>query len=686
MFKSYPFIKQVEAKNCGIACMQMILKYYKANISKVKLMDLSKTNKSGTSAYNIIETFKYFDFDAKGLKVDKVNNITLPCIAHVVIDNSYFHYIVIYEVRKDGYIIADPANKIYKIKKEDFDKIFNGVVIVMTPTKKIPEYFMEESKFKFIFSILKNYYKEIIKIFVFSIFITCTAIINSYYLQFLIDNIYSNRNYLLFLFILFLLLYLLNVITSYARSKLLSILNRCIDYDLTMITFKQIINLPYRYYSSRTVGDVASRMADLEEVRLMISKVAVTLFMDTILVFISVFVLYSISSKLLMIAVIALLFYILILILFRKFINSYIDSYLKKKAEVNSYIYESISSYETVKGLSIERNIINLFKEKYLKLSSIIYKLDSTYNRENLFKDLVGSLSFIVLIYVGVLEIANGNLTIGKLITFNSLVIYFLEPIKNVLALDNNIISAKNAIKRVVEIFYDEKSDGVINSKIKGNIEIKNLSFSYNNMDDVLSNVSLSVKAKEKVLIVGGSGNGKSTLLKLIKKYYVSKRDSLFIDGIDINDYKKVAIDSNITYVSQNENLYTDTLYNNITLKRNISESLFLKMVKVCNIDFATSNLGFNMLVEENGFNLSGGQRQRVVLARALLNRFNVLLLDEATSEIDHNLERKILKNMFSVFNNKTIIMVSHRRENMDLFDKVLVVNKNNIEVMLKYG
>ena len=206
---------------------------------------------------------------------------------------------------------------------------------------------------------------------------------------------------------------------------------------------------------------------------------------------------------------------------------------------------------------------------------------------------------------------------------------------------------------------------------MKGEIIFKNLSYTFNDTRNVLENINLKINKNSKVMVIGESGSGKSTLFKILKKYYTVPRDKVYIDNVDINDYQK----SNIVYVSQNEILFTDTISNNIDSDNIIDIS------KICLIDEIVKNnqLGYNMLIEENGFNLSGGERQRIILARALANEFDILIIDEGLSQVDINMERKILKNLFENYNDKTIIFISHRLENMDLFNQVIKLKKGRI-------
>jgi ABC-type bacteriocin/lantibiotic exporter with double-glycine peptidase domain len=220
---------------------------------------------------------------------------------------------------------------------------------------------------------------------------------------------------------------------------------------------------------------------------------------------------------------------------------------------------------------------------------------------------------------------------------------------------------------------------------INGNITIKNLEFSYNNKKKIINNISLNIKNKDKVLVLGASGSGKSTLLKILYKYYEIERDKIYLNNYDINDFSLQDIRQNVTYISQNETLYNDTIRNNIILERKVTEKEF---IDVCNMVYVNEIVKDNMLsyncnLEENGANISGGQRQRIVLARSLLKDSKIILIDEGLNEIDINLERKILKNVFSYYKDKTIIIVSHRLENMDLYNRVINVENGTIKDVL---
>lgn len=663
-------------KDCGPTCLLMIIKYYKGNVNIEKLKELCQNDKTGTTAYDLIEAAKICGFEANGVKCEienmTIDNLILPCIAHVTIDDSYNHYVVIYKVdfKNKKIIIGDPAIGYKKYSFDEFKKIYNNILIFLYPIKNIP-YDREIKIMEFIKNICRSSKNQLIQIVGISLFITIFSIITSFYLQYMIDNIITDKKNLIFIFIVFLLIYILKLISDFFRNQILILVNQKIDLELTFETFKKIIFLPYIYYRNHPTGEIMSRLTDLNVVRDVISKVAISIFIDLPLTVISLIVLYIINSKLFFIALLMLVLYLIIIKLFTHPLNNLVNNCQQNKAETNSYIFESINGFESIKGNNIEKVIVSKLETKYLKFLKSIAKLDHFYNVQYLLKEIVNNIGFIVIILIGCFLVYDENLTIGTLLSFNALLVYFLNPIRNVIDLDISIKEAKNAIRRVLNILRDEENNGIYDLEFTGEIKITNLNYKFGSKE-ILSNVNTTIKSGSKVVVIGNSGGGKSTLFKIIKKYYPVARNKIYINDIDINDYKK----SDVIYISQNEILFTDTIKNNIGSIDNLTN-----VSKICLIDeiVADNNLGYNMLLEENGFNISGGEKQRIILARSINRPFNILIIDEGLSQVDTNMERKILKNLFESFEEKTIIFISHRLDNIDLFDQIIEIQNGRL-------
>ena len=678
MRKKYPFTKQEGLKDCAAACMQMIIKYYNGYISINDLNQMLETTKEGVSAFKIIEVSNKIGFKATGIRLNLLEltkSVTLPVIAHVVI-NNYNHYIVVYKIDsfKKSVIIADPQSKIKTISFKEFESIWTNVIINLYPVKPI-EHRNYEKHLNYKNIILKNK-KTIFQLCYISFIYMILSIVASFYMKYVFDNYLSNFYLIFTIFILFIIINLYKIFTNLIRTKILINLNKNIDIDLSLDIFSKILSLPYGYYRNKTTGEIITRYTELSKIRETISKVLLTLFLDLPLCITSLIIMYFLNSKLTMISLIAVLLYTIIVIGYNRILNDTILEAQIKKAEMNTVLIESINGFETIKGLNLYDYINLKFENKYIKYLKNVIRIDSILNIKENLKEIVNQLIEMIIIFTGVIYVRSETITIGTLMTYNSILVFFLAPIRNLLSLDNSIIESKRIVKRVNEMLKKEENVKKINI-VYGDILIKSLSFKQNEKI-ILNKINLHISKGEKVIITGKSGSGKSTLLKILMNYYNDYQGEIKINGINIK-----SINLKNVYISQNETLFTDTIYNNIVLGNN--DSNFSEIVKMCYVDeIINSNLGYNQIIEENGFNISGGQKQRIILARSIINEFDLLLIDEGLNQIDVELERKILKNLFNKFHDKTIIIVSHRLENMDLYDKLIKLENGKVKECVK--
>ena len=677
-------------KECGAACLLSIIKYYGGNVSLERLLELTKTTKEGTNFYNLKEAAIEIGLNGEGYKldsIDKLSEIEKPFISQIVI-NNYHHFVVVYKIKNNKITIMDPAKGMQKISLDEFNNMWTGYILILEPFKKLPIY--DENNY--IFSILKNIIfnnkKIILNLISLSLVVTLFTCFYGYYFKIIIDKTLStNKLNLLVITVIFLLMFFIKIITEYLRNNLLLYLNQKIDLSIITTTVKKLISLPYSYYKNKTTGEMISRINDLFYIKNVISKIIITIFLDIILALSTMIILFNINKTMTLCLIIIIMLYIIIFLIFRPSTKNMTNITQEDNANINSLLVESISGYETIKGLNLESTFIKKINKLYLNSINNSLIFSKIINIQELFNDLFEGIILLFVIYLGSTYIMDKSLTIGSLITYNSLVYYFITPIRNSLDFYKDLFYVKNSIQRINNIlnYKYEKLDKETNLNISGNIKIKNLEFSYNNKSKIIDNFSLNINDKDKVLILGPSGTGKSTLLKILYKYYDISRDKIYIDNYDLNDFTLKDIRKNITYISQNEQLYNDTIKNNIILDRNIDEK---KFIDVCNMVYVNeivkdNMLSYNYRLEENGANISGGQRQRIILARALLKNSKIILIDEGLNEIDINLERKILKNIFKYYKDKTIIIVSHRLDNIDLYNRVVKVENGKIKDVL---
>lgn len=692
MFKKYVWVQQDDIKDCGVCSLLTIVKTYGGNVSKEYLRELTKTSKDGTNAFYLLEAGRKLGFDVKALKGDVLDltNELLPCIAHVIVDNKFQHFVVIVDINKKKKIItiSDPARGIIKYKLDDYNKISTNQYLIYIPIKPIPILLKNKKIGKIIFSFIQKYKTVLLSIFLFSLLYTVINIVTSFNFQLIIENVltYSSKNNLYFIMLTFLFLYLLKSVIDYVRSNMLIFINHTLDNELILNVFKHIISLPYLYYKNRTTGEVISRINDLGDIKETISKLFMTIFVDLILVVFVLFMLLKINYKLTLIGVVIVILYLIIVKIFNKSFRKYIKRIQEDGAVANSYMIESINNIDTVKSLGLEEINCDQMSIKYNTYLNSNYEFQKMYNLENFFKDLINYVGLSIIIGLSTLFVLEGEMTIGEILTYNSMIIYFLEPIKGIIDLEVIIKKTKSSIERVTELYeikaeelaIDKKYNG---GKLNGDIEVRDLNYSYYGRKNIFERVNFKVNSGEKVMIYGKSGSGKSTIGKILMKFFDVERDKVFIDKKDINDYNTLDIRREVCYIGQNENLFNDTIYNNIILHRNISYDEFLKVVNITKVNDVVKNnvLSYEMTLEENGFNISGGERQRVILARSLIKKSSIYILDESLSQVDVLKEREILDNLFKELKDKTIIYISHRFDNADLFDKSINMEENYV-------
>lgn len=680
-------------KDCGVCCLLSIIRYYNGNISLNKLMEMTKTTKNGTTFYNLSEAASKIGMASKAYYVDDFNNISVyscPFISQVI-RNGYTHFVVVYKISKDKLLIMDPALGSLYMSREKFLNIWTGYIMMFEKVKILPNYKDEKYINKLLYGLILNNKKIIVNCLLLTLMFCFLTIGYSVYLKVMIDKVLNQDKYLLIVIsLIFFIVILFRSLTNLFRNQMLSYFNMRVDISLFLNSFKRILLLPYNYYKNKTTGEIISRVNDLSYIKQIISQLLTTVFLDIVLLLFSLVCLYFINSKMFVISFFIAILYVIIIFIYPRFIKTKIYESQAEVAKVNSYLVESISGLETIKGLRCEKMVNDRLESFYTKAQATIFDYNIISNGVLFLKDLIFYVGVLLINYVGCVDIMNGNFTVGSLLTFNTILGYFLNPLQNFIDLADDYVYVRGVFKRANGL-YEVKLDDLESKnglRVEGDISFNNLDFSFNGKDQILKSIKIEFKAKEKILLLGNSGSGKSTLLKILYKYYDVSRGMVLVNGIDINDFSISDIRDDIIYVSQNETLYTGSIKDNILLNRDIDYKDFLDMCCYLEVDNIIKDnlLGYDFLLEENGANISGGERQRIILARALFKKGNIILIDEGLSQMDIDLERRVLKRIFSIFKDKMIIVVSHRFNNMDLYDKVFKLKDGMVDDCLTRG
>ena len=670
-------VKQNGFKDCGASCLLSIMKYYGCEASHEEVTFTLKTGVDGTNAYNIINGSRLYGFDGYGIHYtyeEIINSeVSFPIICHVIKNNMY-HFIVVYKVNKNSLTIMDPGSNITKMTFDEFKKIYQETSLVIYPVKKVNNLVNKNKLLDVIIDYLKLEKKNLIMIISTSTILIILSILINYFTLIIIDYILPNYNYslLIKITISFLITSIIKNIINYIRGKLIIKVNSKLTINLNNNIIKKLFNLPYQFFKNKSTPEVISRINDLKEFKDSFSEIIINISTNILLVFISFILLLKINIKLFIIYIIEISIYILITLIYKNKNNKHIDEILINESNYNKTLNDSIYSYEINKNLNLNNNTLKNIEISYIKndYSHKIY--DYSINFQILLKELISNLTYIISLFISTICIHKNIMTLGNFLLFNSLIYYFTEPLKNILELEPNINYLKNIYRRINDLLLVSSEETNKTDKIiRGNIVIKNLYYLVNEKE-LFSNVSFKIKYGSKFLIYGNSGNGKSTIIKILLKYLNDYKGNIFIDNKNIKDIDSNIISNSMTYVSQNNFILNDTLRNNIIYGRRINDEEYERVIHICNLDTLrnSNKLRNNMIIEEDGFNISGGERQKIILARSILKDSEFIILDEALSEIGVEEEKEIIKKLFNYFKEKTIIYISHKQEIIEMFNE----------------
>lgn len=670
-------VKQNGFKDCGPSCLLSIMRYYGYEASHEEVTYILKTNIDGTNAYNIINGARSFGFDGYGIHYTYENiinkEISFPIICHVL-KNGMYHFIVVYNIRKNNVIIMDPSSNITKIKFEEFKKIYLNTSLVIYPVKEFNKINKHKTLFDFIIEYIILEKKSSLKIVILSLITLLLGIIGNYYILICIDLVLPNYkfNYLFKISIIFLISFLARNIMDFYKNKYIINIEKNIAINLNNDVIRKYFNLPYQFFKNKSIGESVSRLNDLNTFKDILCNIVLNVSTNMILIIISLIILLTINIRLFCLCVLELLLYYFIVLIFKQIFNKKNDEMLISEGEYNKVLNESINGYEINKNLYMINEMIKKIEIKYISYLDKIRRYENILNRQLIIKDIINSMFSIASIFMSIIFINKNVITLGEFILFNSIVYYFKDPVKNIMDLEPNINYIKNIYNRINDlIIIKAKEYEMKEESIKADIIIENLSYSYDGVNKVFENVNMNIKYGSKFLIYADSGYGKSTIIKILLKYFEEYLGEVYIGNINLKDIAPSSISFNMTYVSQNSYIDADTLKNNIIYGRDISDEEYEKVLDICNLKKLRDSklMRNNFMIEDNGFNISGGERQKIILARSILKKSNYLILDEALSEVDYDEEIEIMNRIFDIFKDKTIIYISHKKEMIDMFD-----------------
>ncbi len=483
---------------------------------------------------------------------------------------------------------------------------------------------------------------------------------------------------------IFFLLIILRFFFTYTQFLHLQVVGQKVALKIRRDIVEKLVRLSISYFEKNPVGRLVTRATnDVNTLNEMFTSVVVYFVKDIFVIVGILVIMAKLSTKLFLITLILLPIISITTFIFRTRVRKVFRELRYHLARINTFLSETLSGIKEIQAFVQEHKMMkrfNAINTDYFKTTIRMLIIFAT------FRPLIGFIRFsglALLIYFGGKGILSGVITFGSLVAFISYLEKLFQPIADIAERYNVIESSMAASERVYILLgeEEEKRTGRKKPSIKGGIEFENVWFSYNQDEWVLKDISFSVKSGEKIGVVGYTGAGKTTLMKLLTKFYSPQKGKILIDGVDIEEIDTLHLRKNIATVYQEPFLFNGTIRENITLFCDILEEKLQRAIRVSNLDrvMERKGIGLDTVIGIGGEGLSGGEKQLITFARAIAFDTPILVLDEATASIDPQTEHLVQEALYRVIEGRTSIIIAHRLATLKRVDRIIVIHNGKL-------
>jgi len=701
VLKVFPFFKQLDAKDCGPACLKTIVKHFGKNINIQELRDLSETTRIGSTMQGLSSAAERIGIRTLPAKIslDQITEVPLPCILHW--NNN--HFVVLYAVKKDTYYISDPAHGLISYTKTELLKhwigndakehTLEGVALLLEPTPAFYENQFDSTKDKLSFGFLSKYlirYKKFLVQLLFGLLAgSLLQLLFPFLTQSIVDVGIKNQDihfvYLILAAQLF--LFLGKTAVEVIRSWILLHLSTRINISLISDFFIKLMNLPIAFFDTRLTGDILQRINDHERVERLLTSSSLNVLFSMVNLIVFGLVLAYYNLWIFGIFLLGSLLYFAWVFIFLKKRRTLDYKEFSQISQEQSKVIELINGMQEIKLHNAEKQFRWDWEHLQARLFKVYMERLSLSQYQDVGSGFINEFKNILITVISAKLVIDGDITLGMLLAISYIVGQLNSPISELVLFIRDAQDAKISLERLSEIHNREDEEvlgeSIVNIPSTISFKLQNVSFRYLGTEEsVLKDLDLTIPEKKVTAIVGSSGSGKTTLLKLLLKFYEPQTGSIEMGSIPLKKLSHKGWRDKCGVVMQEGFIFSNTIAKNIAVGEDIIDKEKLAhAVDIANIkDFIEDlPLSYNTKIGNEGVGLSTGQKQRILIARAVYKNPGCLFFDEATSALDANNEKIIMGKLETFFNNKTVIIIAHRLSTVKNADQIVVLDQGHI-------
>ena len=687
-----PVIMQMEALECGAACLTMILAYYSKWIPLEQVRVDCGVSRDGSNAGNVLKAARHYGLAADGYKVEPqalMEDAHFPCIIHWNFD----HFVVLDGFRRGKAVLNDPARGIVEVSMDEFDESFTGICLMFEPGEEFEPSGKPKSVLSFARKRLSGAEAAVAFVILTTVISALFSIIQPAFYQVFADHLLTHRNpeWAMPFLIIFTGFTILQLIVAWANMIYSLRINGKLAVVGNASFMWKVLQLPMEFFSQRMAGDIQSRQNSNSEVASNLVNTFAPLALNTGMMVFYLVVMLRMSVTMTLVGVAS----VLINALFSRYISAQRINItrvqMRDSGKLIGTTISGIEMIESIKASGAESGFfgrwsgyqasVNAQDVKFARIDAVLGVLPT----------IVTSTTNTVVLAMGIGLSMQGSFSPGLIIAFDSLLQNFLAPAGTLISAGQTIQEMRTDMERIEDVMeykndtaFSRESEAQSNeafTKLSGSVEMKDVTFGYSPLGKpLIENFSMELTPGKSVAFVGASGSGKSTLAKLLSGLYQPWSGSILFDGKPLSDIDKTVFRGSVAVVDQDITLFEDTIANNIKMwDRTIENYEMILAARDAQIHDKIMERagGYSYVVRENGSDFSGGERQRLEIARVLAQDPTIIIMDEATSALDARTEFNVVRSIRD--RGVTCIVIAHRLSTVRDCDEIIVMDHGHV-------